>query len=188
MPIGFDTNGRFREVGEIDSMIFRLDGEPEFTPLQRESTIDALLSELKKPDKFRTPLADIIRHLVHDTSTFSLPMPLAEAKVSFKFRRSESIRLVIDLWSNSDERELWQTVATARTLFKQFKSGVSVDTLACVYPALENRRAYTALRNSIVFGQSRFYGITHAPRIETQDNRCEAILGLRSGIFAFLST
>ncbi len=182
------SSWKLREVGEMDSMMFRLDDEAEFGPLGKESTTDAFISSLRSTEKFRKPLVSVLQELVDDTSVTGLPINVAHARSSFKFRNSESVRLIVDLWSNSNETELRQTVSAVRSLFKQFKNGFSVDTLACVYPAPENRRAYSALRNSIIFGESRFYGITHAPRIENHEYRCDAILGLRSGLFAFLST
>lgn len=174
-------------TGEFDGLMFTSSDQDVPVHVHPDETKDALVSCLKRVEAQRKPLRAIVADVIAADLRTRAPIQLSEPR-SALFRGSGFVRLIVDLWSNSDEEELLGTVRTVRSLFKGFRRGTSVDTLACVYGAAPNKRAYAALRNSIVFGETRLYGISHAPRLESLEDRCEAIVGLRSSVLAFLST
>ena len=177
---------------EIDSLLFTNEDEKSLEGIPLHSTPIVFVSGLNSASNWRGAsnsrrrLSTILHELIDQTG-LEIPIEMFANAGLDRLSDFSSIRLVVDLWSNSSERELRDTASMTYSLFRTIGQQTAIDILACVYPARQNRRIYRMLADGIRFDQSDIHGITYTPRIATFGDKIRSTTGLRASLFSFLA-
>src|SRR5262245_61004884 len=103
-------------AGEVDGMSFDFDGDSAPSAAPADLSV-AMVSSPAQPDSSRPTLISIVREVVADSDLRTRILFHPEAKELFESERP-SLRLIVDLWSNSREHELRDSAVLASTMLR----------------------------------------------------------------------
>ena len=175
--------------GELDSVSLSFHDETLGDAREKQFSGVSLITTGVVEESRRKSLSEIVQEVVNENNLKTKIIPFLETKhwVGSQSANNASIRVLVDFWSSSEERELRNTATMVTALLRSVSAEVTLDLLACVYPSRVNRRMYGLLAESLHDEEFERHGMTYAPRTATIGKVFRTTTGLQHSLFSFLS-